>query len=437
MKKTIFTLGGVILVLALIILTGCSRTSSSGTGAQVIRVVTILGSPELMKITNSVVASIEKRNPGLKIQLDVIPFGDYQQKLTTAFAANDAPDVIFVEVNNFVDLYLRGALEDLLPYIQKDGIDLKMYYPDVMGRFTHDGHVLVLPQDTAPAGLMYYNKKIFREAGVPYPTSDWSWPEPFLSICKKLVKDDAQGRRIRWAYDEAYPISTDNFMFSNGGNFVDNTAHPTRFTMDDPRVIQAVRFRYDMIKKYHVAPSPTEIQSFSAANSVENMFINGSIAMMCSGIWHTPVFLQAKDLDFDVVSFPSGPTGLRGWMSGGSGFAMNKNCKNKELAWKIIKEFTCPETLTQNASTGMIQPSIISLAQSDVFLKAPGPAHKAVLLDMWKYSHYQPFMSNWGEIMGSNFAPAMDKVWLGDRTPEEVLPEVSKIINQKYFKSKP
>jgi multiple sugar transport system substrate-binding protein len=422
----------------LICLIGASLATACGTHSeQGVRVASILGDPVLLKITNGIMADVEKSNPGLKIHLDTIPYNNYQEKISTELAAGDPPDVIFVEANNFVDLYLRGALEDLLPYIQRDGINLKDYYPDVIGRFTRDRHVCLLPQDTAPTGLVYYNKKIFREAGVPYPASDWSWPEPFLSICKKLVKKDASGKISQWAYCEAYPPQFDNFMYSNGGNFVDDVDHPTRFTMDTPQVIEALRFRWDMIHTYHISPSPSELDNFRfGGGGVENMFMNGQIAMMSSGIWHTPKFLEAKGLDFDVAEFPAGPKGLKGWGSGGSGFAMSKTCKNKAQAWKVIKALTSPEILSQLAATGMIQPALIKLSQSEAFLKSPGPAQKAILLQMPQYSHYQPFMANWGEIINGTFGPAMDPVWAGNKTPEKVLPAISKVINQKFFEKK-
>ncbi len=225
-------------------------------------------------------------------------------------------------------------------------------------------------------------------------------------------------------------------MYSNGGNWVDDTSHPTRFTMDTPQVLEAARFRYDLIYKHHVSPAIPEVQAFSFNNGTDHMFMNGKIAMMSSGIWQTPQFLEKKGLEFDVAEFPKGPSGLKGWSTGGSGFAMSKDCKNKELAWKVIRELTNEITLSRLTATGMIQPSLIAIANSDVFLKSPGPAHKAILLNMPQYSHYTPFMSNWGELQFGAFGPAMDPVWLGHKTPEDVLPNLTRDINKKYFEVK-
>jgi ABC-type glycerol-3-phosphate transport system substrate-binding protein len=225
-------------------------------------------------------------------------------------------------------------------------------------------------------------------------------------------------------------------MYSNGGSYVDDTNHPTRFTADSPAVMEAARFRWDLTHKYHVAPTTSEVQAFGFANSTQSMFLNGQVAMMVSGVWNVPTFLEKKDLEFDVARFPMSPKGGKGWTTGGSGFAVCSQSKNKELAWKVAKELVSPSALSQLAATGMIQPALMRLSKSEVFLKAPGPAHKAILLDMPQYSHYSPFMANWSELMDSSYTNSMDRVWLGDKTPEEVLPVVTKNINEKYFSKK-
>lgn len=420
------------LVFAVLILNvGCS--SNSGT---TIRVTQYLSDPVLVKIMNNVVADIDKRHPGLHVKLEIIPYTEYQQKIMTEMSADNAPDVINVEVNNFVDLYLRNALEDLTPYIQKEKLDMSGYYPGVLNRFSPNGKCYSIPADTAPTGLVYYNKKFFKEAGLAFPTPKWKWPEPFLSICKKLTKKDAAGHTQHWAYSEAYPIQFEDFMYGAGGSWVDNPDHPTRFTMDTPQVLKAAQFRWDLVYKYHVSPSPAEIQSFAFGAGAEDMFMQGKLAMMASGIWHTPRFLQDKDLDFDVVPFPAGPAGKKGWGTGGSGYSLCKGSKHKDLAWIVLKEITSEATLAMQTATGSMQPAIIKLANSDVFLKSPGAAHKGYLLDMPQYSHYQPFMSNWGEVIWGEYVPGMDPVWLGTKKPGDVLPALTKKINEKYFSNK-
>jgi multiple sugar transport system substrate-binding protein len=409
---------------------GCARHPGQST----IRVANFLTDPVLIQILQETLTDLQKENPGLKIQLETTPYGDYQQKISTQIAGGIAPDILYVEVNNFVDLYTRGALDDITPYVKRDSYDLSGYYPTVLQRFSQGGGLYALPQDTAPTGLVYYNKAVFRDAGVPYPPDDWNWPDDFLSVCQKLVKRDAKGKITRWAYCDAYPIQYNNFLYSAGANYVDDPDHPTRFTLDSPAALQAIQFRWDLIHKYHVSPSPTEIQAFSIGSGVQQMLVNGSIAMMDSGVWHTPQLLKAQNLDFDVALFPKGPGGQHGWGMGGSGYGLCKYSKNKEAAWKVLEALAGAANQARLAQAGMIQPALMKLAHSDAFLQAPGAAHKEILLDMPKDGHYTPLMANWNEIFYGNLGPAMDPVWLGTQTPSQVLPGITKRINEKFFK---
>lgn len=407
---------------------GCVR------GPRPVQVAVYTSDPATLKILNDALRAIESRHPGLKIELVNIPYNNFQDKISTMMAGGDAPDVISVEVNNFVELSLRGALLDLTTYFQRDGMKEKDYYPTVFNRFSPGGKIYALPSDLAPFGLVYYNKKLFDEAGLPYPTSKWSWPEPFLSICQKLVKKDANGRIIQWAWGDPYNIQADNFMIDDGGYYMDSETNPTRLTLDSPQALESYDFRWDLIWKYHVSPQPAQIQAFNFGPGAETLFANGQIAMMPSGIWHTPNFLTHKDLSFDVVEFPWGPHHTRGWGCGGAGYGIWSGCKNKELAWIVLKELVGEETESRLAQTGLIQPALIKVAHSDAFLKSPGPAHKSILLDMPKDAHFGPFVKNWNEVWYSEVGPALDKCWFGgEKKPSEILPKLTAEINRKYF----
>ena len=424
--RKIFRFAALGLVLPFLFCAGC------GVGEKPIRVSMFTTDPVILKIFNDAIAGIESRHPGLKIKMENIPYNNYQDKLTVEMAGGDAPDVISVEVNNFVDLYLRNAFEDLTPYFQADKMDPKAYYPTALKRFSPGNGLYAIPSDIAPFGMIYYNKKIFDDAGVPYPTSDWSWPEPFLSTCQKLVKKDATGKTIRWAYADPYGTIADNFLLSDGGYYADSEDNPTQMALDSPQALQAFTFRWDLIWTYHVSPSPSEMQSYNFGNGAEPMFMNGMLAMMDSGLWHTPNFIQ-KGLSFDVVEFPKGPTGKRGWGTGGTGYAIWKGCKDKEKAWLVVKELTGETLVSQVTALGLSQPALVKVAQSDVFLKSAGPPNKKILLDMPKYSHYSPFVKSWPEIWNSQVGPALDPVWLGEKKPADVLPKINAEINRKYF----
>jgi len=425
------------LVLGLSLILGLSLLLSWGCGKKdkPIRVSVFSTDRLIVKIISDTIRSIETKFPDTKVEMENIPYNDYQDKITVEIAAGDAPDIISVETNRFSDMCIRGAFEDLTPYFQRDHMDPKAYYPSALARYSPGGKIYGIPSDIAPTGLLYYNKKVFDEAGVPYPDNKLQWPGSFLALCQKLVKKDAKGNVVRWAYADPYATTAEPFLLSDGGYYMDSETNPTHLVLDSPQALESFQFRWDMIYKWHVSPTLSEIQSYNFANSAEDMFLNGQVAMMCSGVWHTPHFLE-KGLDFDVVEFPEGPKGARGWGSGGTAYAIWSGCKDKEKAWKVLKEIVGEDISAKLAETGLIQPALIKVAKSDAFLKSPGPKNKKILLDMPRYSHYSPFIKNWEEIWYGQVGPALDQCWLGKSEPKDVLPKLNADLNKKYFPGK-
>src|SRR5690349_4841550 len=94
MKKALSFLTAGFLLLAL---AGC------GQKGPVIRVAQFMTDPALIRIITEAAADIEKRHPGLRIRVESIPYNQYEEKMATQYAAGNAPDVIFVETNLFVN----------------------------------------------------------------------------------------------------------------------------------------------------------------------------------------------------------------------------------------------------------------------------------------------------------------------------------------------
>src|SRR6185295_13790808 len=144
-------------------------------------------------ILSDLIAGFEKAHPGIQVELQRVPWNEYETKLLTQIAGNQAPDVICLETNNFASFYLRGVLEPLNPYAKSDQLSLGDYYPEAIDRFTMEGQTYVVPRDTAPIAVVYYNKKAFDEAGVPYPKDSWTTDE-FIAAAQKVMKKDATGK---------------------------------------------------------------------------------------------------------------------------------------------------------------------------------------------------------------------------------------------------
>ncbi|HRU40104.1 MAG TPA: sugar ABC transporter substrate-binding protein, partial [Candidatus Goldiibacteriota bacterium] len=225
-----------------------------------------------IQIIKEMVAKFEK-DTGLTVSAERAPSGPpYMEKVLTQFAGGSAPDVLFVEVNNFKEFAQKGVLEDLTPFLEADKTLKKSdFYPQIIDRFTVGKSLYVLPRDIAPICTVYYNKKAFDEAGVKYPKDDWTWND-LVTIGKRLVKKDANGMVTRFGYVDDWPI-WEAFVYSNGGKLVDNVKNPTKCVMDKKEVIEAVQFRADLIHKHGITPSPSQMTAMGSMGT-SDMFIS-------------------------------------------------------------------------------------------------------------------------------------------------------------------
>ncbi|HVM33304.1 MAG TPA: sugar ABC transporter substrate-binding protein [bacterium] len=415
-----------LLAAACFIVIASAGCGSHGSGTKI--KISSWGDLQENAILVNLIAGFEKTHPGVQVELERIPFNQYVPKLLTEVAGGLAPDVIFVEVNNFTDLYLRGALEPLNSYMKADNFTLDGYYPQVVDRFTADGTTYVIPRDTAPIGVIYYNKTAFDQAGLAYPTDNWDWND-FVLDAKKVMKTDASGKVTRWGFIDEWPI-WDAWVYDAGGSFADDVKKPTKWTFAlDPDSLRGVQFRSDLMNKYKVMPQPSGLAAMGGVGTAD-MFVNGSAAMYYSGLWKVPQFRQIKDFKWDVVMFPKNPSGYRAFPTGGSGYGILKSSTHKQEAWELVKYISGEEGAKELAATGLAQPAIMSVSNSPTFLDGQDPQNKKMVLDAMKYVKYNPMCKNWFEVHDSVIGPELDRVWNGTETAKEAMEKLKPLLAQ-------
>lgn len=404
---------------------GCSYGGNKGTKIK----ISSWGDLQENGILAEEISDFEKLHPDIQIELERIPVTEYVTKLLTQVAGGMAPDVIFVEVNNFSDFYLRDALEPLNSYMDSDQFSLNDYYPQVIDRFTMNQKTFVIPRDTAPICVIYYNKNAFDECHIPYPTDNWDWNE-FVSDAKKLMKKDKKGNVTRWGFVDDWAMG-ENWIYNAGGSYVDNPKNPTRWTYaTDPGTEKGLQFRADLILKYKVLMPPASQAAMGGLGNSDR-FVNGSAAMFLSGPWKIPNFHEIKNFKWDIVMQPKSPDGHRGFPTGGSGYGILRSSTHKKEAWELIKFFSGVEGAKKMATTGLSIPVIRSIAQSPIFLDGKDPQNKKMLLEAIPYSVYNPLCKNWSEVRDGIIGPEMDHIWNGDETPKEAMEKVKTLLEQK------
>lgn len=389
------------------------------------------GDPEEMRIIQAAVDEFKKVHPGVEVELQRVPYNDYIAKVLTEFSSGTQPDVMAVNAEQMVAFSSHNMLVDLKPFVDKDpNLRLKDFYPEALDHYTVDGRLIALPRDIAPIAVIYYNKKEFDEAGVPYPKNNWT-TEEFLATAKKLTKKGAGGRTLQYGFIDDWPM-WDSWVYAFGGSLTDDEKKPTRCTLDSPQAVAGVQFRADLILVHHVTPGPSNITAMGGMGN-SDFFMNGTAAMFYSGIWKTPYLRGIKNFEWDAVEFPKGSGGHRGFPMSAAGYGIVKDCKNQQLAYELVKYLAGATGQTLMAATGLTQPALKTLAKSDVFLDGQSPKSKAFLVDAVKDGHFWPYDANvqeWKNMVDS----ALDRAWTGDETVESILKKVTAKVNEKFYK---
>lgn len=392
------------IVLVFTLAVGCGIKEGAGKPGKVPIKVAFWGSPEEIEIISDTVNRWQKSHPDIEVKLEHIPFGTYASKILTEIAGRSAPDIVASEVNMFVSFADKDVFVDLKPFMDKDNsFNLGDFFPEVVDRYTVDGKILGIPRDTAPFACVYYNKKLFDEAGVVYPTDDWDWDD-LVEKAKKLTRVDKDGKVVQYGfYSELWP----NFVLEAGGKLVDDVKHPTKCLLNSPESIAGLQFLVDLSHKYKVSPTPTTFRNLGLG--AIQMFLMQRVAMFHSGIWETPMIRKNKDFDWDVAMFPKGPTGIRKFGTGGTAYSILKTSKYPEQAWEVLKALSGDEGQIILAESGLAQPANRKIAESEHFAGSnKPPLNKKMLNEAVKYIAYDPFNSKWREIRELYINPEFD-----------------------------
>ena len=366
-------------------LTGCSGEEPSH-GKTVLR-FSVWDGDESMKVIRKLVAQFEAENPDIQIRLEnITDYNSYHQKMMVMYAGNAAVDVAMEDPGHFQALAKRGALLPLNQFFNDDpAFSIKDYYKPIVDAHSLNGTVYVLPRDIAPAGILYYNKKLFDEAGIPYPDGSWTWdfterPElkekDFLWVLDHLPKKNANGQQIYGVTPNWEGNLLFNFEYSFGNYWVDNPQDPTKVIADSPDWIKVADFVRDLEKNKEWAPGQQQMNNV-ILSSAWQMFVDQRTAMLLDGIWDVPQVRKAMKpgsphfFDWDVTLMPSYVGKPRHMTTGGSGYAIFSSCKHPQAAWKFTKFMAGPVGMAAMARAGIAQPAIRKVALTDAWI--PGP----------------------------------------------------------------
>jgi multiple sugar transport system substrate-binding protein len=417
---------------ALTLLGACGGDSGDD-GSGSIRFM-IFGDPAEISAYRTLIKAFNKEEPDIAVQLvEASDREDLIARLSTSLAGGSPPDLFLMNYRFYGQFAAKDALEPLAGYVEgSDVFEESDFYPQALDAFRWKGELTCLPQNISSLAV-YYNRDLFKRFDVPPPRDGMHWNE--LVVKAQQMTRDKNGQPVRGADPDLPMANTAQaeifglgvepsiirlapFIWSNGGEIVDDPDEPTRLTLDGLEQKQAIDAYFQLRTLHGVVPSDQEVE----AEDDESRFANGRMAMFLDSRRAVPSLREAADFDWDVASLPffNKPANVLH----SDAYCMTRASGEKDAAWRFVEYALGPEGATVVARTGRTVPSLRSIAESDAFLDPQQkPKNSRVFLDAVKTIRHLPTVSTWPEIEDATNGILENGMYLG-RPIDEVVAEV-------------
>ncbi|MFO1364156.1 MAG: ABC transporter substrate-binding protein [Burkholderiales bacterium] len=303
-----------------------------------------VGGP-ITKIIDGLAADFEKENPGIKVK--PIYAGTYQETIVKALTAHKAGDPPVTSVLLSTDMFTLIDEDAIVPIdavasAAEDKAWLKSFFPAFMLNSQTGGKTWGVPFQRSTV-VLYWNKELFKEAGLDPNKPPATWNE-MLAYAQKLTKRDASGNTTQWGIQvpsSGFPYWLfQGFTTQNGVELMNAAGDTTYF--DKPEVIEALQFWVDLGRKHRVMP-----QGVVEWGTTPRDFFERKIAMMWTTTGNLTNVKNNAKFDFGVAMLPAGKR--RGSPTGGGNFYVFKKSSpaQQQAAVRFIRWITSPERAAQ------------------------------------------------------------------------------------------
>jgi len=373
-----------------------------------IRYFTFSAAPDYLDELDQMVAAFEAENPDIKVDVETAPFDNYFTLLQTQVAGGDAPDAFELNFENFVTFASKDVLADLGPMVQADeSFDAEAYYQKAFDAFSIDGTQYGLPESYSTV-LLFYNKALFDAAGLDYPTDDWKWAdERAAAEAIAATGDDVWGHFAGVHYWEFYKTA-----WQNGCGFFGDDGS---VTVNDAGCVDALQFMIDYVDD-GVQPSAAEMGGVSDGD----MFANGELGMITTGIWMFPTF-ESAEFDWDVVVEPGNVQGGSHFFANGVGVSASSD--KQEAAYRWLRYFTSSDDAAAiRVGASWELPTLTDEALYDAYLAAETPANREAVLKSLENVVVPPVIERQAEMQDA-LNGQIELALAGEITAQEALDE--------------
>ncbi|WP_055634472.1 extracellular solute-binding protein [Streptomyces griseoruber] len=378
-------------ITAALLATGCGRSADSepgtdapatlGTGkAKGKLVMWSMGDPD--KALKSLAATFEQQNPDVSVQITAVPWDAAHEKLTTAIAGGNTPDMSLVGSTWMAEMASMNGFQATPASFQSSA-----FFPGQWDTTKYKDTAYGVPF-IADTSVIYYRTDITTKAGIQgAPADDWAG---YLKDLKAVqATAGKQNPKLRNATGLLMGFNSWLFwlpmVWQQGGDIYD--PQTKKFTFDSPAVTKALQY-YGTIFKDGLAPTDKTDQNQGFQDG-----LLGTLQQGASTGGNLHLNAPALDSKWQTMPLPKGTQSAG--LAGGSDLAVFKDAKNSDAAWKFVQFLTEPKNLATYAdATGNLPAAVQSWSQGKLNQDPKMAAFQAQL----KVTKAPPAITTWQQI---------------------------------------
>ncbi|HET6737369.1 MAG TPA: sugar ABC transporter substrate-binding protein [Kribbella sp.] len=358
------TAAGAALALAAVAACGGGNSGGSGSGSADKADLTWqfwIGGTEDQAAWQKVADQAHTDHSGITVKLQGTDWNNYWSKIGTLLASGKAPCIIGMQ-----SLRLASYANAMLPLddlMQKYGLKAGDFDKPIMDGLKADGKQIAIPYDSGPM-VIFYNKDLFKAAGVPDPKPGWTMDE-FTAAAKKLTTGGRTGL-----------VTTPGDLGVASWVRTLTGAEPLaegKLNLTDQKFADGFTTWAGFVRTDKIAPQvPSGNTDFETTQ-----FTSGKSAMQLNGPWSLIDTLGKVKFNLGIAPIPAGPDGSKTFTAG-SGFGISRSCKTPDAAFQAIMSMTSEKPLTTLAQAGRAYPAR-TVAHPAWFTAAKIPEAKEVI----------------------------------------------------------
>ncbi len=375
---------------------------------------------ELMR---SLLDKFERQHPGIRVRFQQLSWDFGLDKVITAIAAGNAPDLVELGTDWVPQFAASGVLHDLTDEVAPFKGEFLLWDP-----LTYQDRIYGLPW-LAGTRILFYNRALFAQAGLDPARPPETW-EDLLQAAKAV---DALGENlygIGLHVGEAYAPWQQflPFAWGNGGEVL--SADGTICLLDEPPVVEALRF-YRSLKPFALVERQPQ---------VNQLFAEGRIGIQISGSWNfalIPRMNPTLNYGVGLLPRPSRAHGTPASFAGGEVLVLLKSSRHREAALELARFLIQEE---QAMAIVEAQRNVVPTAKSAIrhpyYQLHP---EQRLFFEQVQYAVAPPAHPAWVQ-MQEKVTRAIEEVILSDRDPLEVLRattgEINRILQAREVKGR-